>query len=321
LLQRAQVIDVLAIRYILTAVFVWVAPSLCAAQDLAPRAYLPLPVSSNAVILTYGFSDGELLFDPTLPITDATGTIHAPVVTLYHAFDFLGRSANITGSLPFAVGDFEGLVSGQQRAAHRAGMADIMVRLAVNLAGAPALTPAAFVKSTLPRSMLGASVKVLAPTGQYDPTLLINVGTNRWAFKPELGYTRRAGPVTLDLYAGMWFFTTNGDYYAGGVTAPLNTRTQDPIGALEFHASYDFKPRLWISADINYWRGGRTSVNGRESTNTLQANSRIGVTGALPLTPRQSLKISYSEGMIVRIGGNFRVVSVGWQYGWVGRPF
>ena len=305
----------------LIAIAVVIAPALCAAQDLAPRAYLPLPVSSNAVIVTYGFSDGELLFDPTLPITDATGIIHAPVLTLYHAFNFFGRSANITGSLPYAIGDFEGLVSGRERAAHRSGMADVMVRMAVNLLGAPSLSPAAFVKTPLPRSMLGASLKVLAPTGKYDPTLLINVGTNRWAFKPELGYTRRAGPVTLDMYAGAWFFTNNDKFFAGGVTAPLNTRTQKPIGALEFHVSYDVKPRLWISADINYWRGGRTSVNGIESTNSLQANSRVGVTGSVPLSRRQSLKVSYSEGMIVRIGGNFRILSAGWQYGWVGRPF
>ena len=308
-------------RDALTMLIVWLAPALCTAQDLAPRAYLPLPVSSNAVIVTYGFSDGELLFDPTLPITDATGIIHAPVLTLYHAFNFFGRSANITGSLPYAIGDFEGLVSDQQRAAHRSGMADIMVRTAVNLVGAPSLTPAAFVKTPLPRSMLGVSLKVLAPTGKYDPTLLINVGTNRWAFKPELGYTRRAGPVTLDMYAGVWFFTTNNEFYNGGATAPLNTRTQEPIGAFEFHVSYDVRPRLWISADINYWRGGRTSVNSRESTNSLQANSRVGVTGSIPLSRRQSLKMSYSEGMIVRIGGNFRVLSAGWQYGWVGRPF
>ena len=305
----------------LIATTVWLTPALCAAQDLAPRAYLPLPVSSNAVIVTYGFSDGELLFDPTLPITDATGTIHAPVLTLYHAFDLFGRSANVTGSLPFAAGDFEGLVSGLERAAHRSGMADIMVRMAVNLLGAPSLSPAEFVKTPLPRSMLGASLKVLAPTGKYDPTLLINVGTNRWAFKPELGYTRRAGPVTVDMYAGVWFFTTNNEFYNGGATAPLNRRTQETIGAFEFHVSYDVKPRLWISADINYWRGGRTAVNGRESTNSLQANSRVGVTGSVPLTRRQSLKVSYSEGMIVRIGGNFRVLSAGWQYGWVGKPF
>ncbi len=296
-------------------------PALGAAQDLAPRAYLPLPVSSNAVILTYGFSQGELLFDPTLPIADATGTIHAPVVTLYHAFDFFGRAANITGSLPFAIGDFEGTVSGQDRSAHRAGMADTMVRLSVNLFGAPAQTPAEFIKSGLPRSVLGVSLKALAPTGKYDPTLLINVGTNRWAFKPELGYTRRVGAVTVDAYAGVWFFTTNSEFFAGGAAAPLNTRTQAPIGALEFHVSYDVKPRLWISADINYWRGGRTSVNGIESRNSLQANSRVGVTGSVPLTRRQSVKVSYSEGMIVRIGGNFRILSAGWQYGWVGRPF
>jgi hypothetical protein len=310
----------MAHRALIAIAFV-IVPALGAAQDLAPRAYLPLPVSSNAVIVTYGFSDGELLFDPTLPITDATGTIHAPVLTLYHAFGLFGRSANVTGSLPYAMGDFEGLVSGLERAAHRSGMADIMVRMAVNLLGAPSLSPAEFVKTPLPRSMLGASLKVLAPTGKYDPTLLINVGTNRWAFKPELGYTHRAGPVTLDMYAGIWVFTTNNEFYAGGVTAPLNSRTQKPIGALEFHVSYDVKPRLWISADINYWRGGRTSVNGRESTNSLQANSRVGVTGSVPLTRRQSFKVSYSEGMIVRIGGNFRVLSVGWQYGWVGRPF
>lgn len=305
----------------LIAMTVVIAPALCAAQDLAPRAYLPLPVSSNAVIVTYGFSDGELLFDPTLPITDATGTIHAPVLTLYHAFGLFGRSANVTGSLPYAMGDFEGLVSGRERAAHRSGMADIMVRMAVNLLGGPSLSPVEFVKTPLPRSMLGASLKVLAPTGKYDPTLLINVGTNRWAFKPELGYTRRAGPVTLDMYAGVWFFTTNNEFYNGGATSPLNSRTQAPIGALEFHVSYDVRPRLWISADINYWRGGRMSVNGRESTNSLQANSRVGVTGSVPLTRRQSLKVTYSEGMIVRIGGNFRILSAGWQYGWVGRPF
>ena len=200
-------------------------------------------------------------------------------------------------------------------------MADTMMRLSVNVLGAPAQTPAEFIKSGLPRSLLGASLKVLAPSGKYDPTLLINVGTNRWAFKPELGYTRHVGPVTVDAYAGVWFFTTNNEFFAGGATAPLNTRTQAPIGALEFHVSYDVKPRLWISADINYWRGGRTSVNGIESTNSLQANSRIGVTGSVPLTRRQAIKVSFSEGMVVRIGGNFRVLSVGWQYGWVGRPF
>lgn len=296
-------------------------PAICVGQDLTPRAYLVTPVSSNAINLTYTYSTGELVFEPTAPVADAMGTIHAPVVSVYHSFGVFGRSASITIGLPLAFGDLRGTVSGEGRAITRRGLADTVVRLAINIAGGPALKLAEFVKTPAARSVLGASVKVLAPTGQYDPTRLINIGTNRWAFKPELGYTRRAGPVTLDMYAGMWFFTTNEEFFAGGVSAPLNTRTQEPIGALEFHVSYDVRPRLWISADINYWRGGRTSVNGRESTNSLQANSRVGVTGSMPLTRRQSLKVSYSEGMIVRIGGNFRVLSVGWQYGWLGRPF
>ena len=71
----------------------------------------PAPETSNVVILTYAFSKGELVFDPTLPITDATGTIHTPVVSVYHAFGLFGRSANVTGSLPFAIGDLSGNVA------------------------------------------------------------------------------------------------------------------------------------------------------------------------------------------------------------------
>lgn len=295
-------------------------PAAGAAQDLTPRAYLSLPVSSNAIILTYAFSDGELVFDPTLPITDATGTIHTPVVSLYHTFDLFGRLTNVTGSVPMAIGDLRGNVSGEERAISRRGMADVVVRLAVNIAGGPALRLAEFVKTPPSRHVLGASVKVVAPTGQYDPARLINIGTNRWAFKPELGYTGKAGRFVLDAFAGIWLFTANDSFAVSDANPGGATRTQAPIGAFELHVSYDVKPRLWISADVNYWRGGRTSVNGVEGTGTLQANSRLGLTGSVPLTRRQSLKISYSDGVIVRIGGSFRVLSAGWTYGWVGKP-
>lgn len=296
-------------------------PALCAAQDLAPRAYFPAPVSSNAIILTYAFSDGELVFDATLPITDATGTIHTPLVSLYSAFGLFGRAASVTGTLPFATGHLRGNVGGEARAITRTGLADTVVRLAVNVVGARALSPREFVKTPLPRSLLGASIKVVAPTGQYDPTRLINIGANRWAFRPELGYTGRAGRVVVDAFAGLWLFTANNSFGVSAANPDGAKRTQDPIGAFELHVSYDVKPRLWLSADVNYWRGGRTSVNGVEAGQTLQANSRLGLTGSVPLTRRQSLKVSYSDGVIVRIGGNFRVFSVGWQYGWLGRDF
>src|SRR6187399_2480939 len=86
------------------ALVTWLLPALCAAQDLTPRAYVSVPITSNAVVLTYAFADGELVFDPTVPIEDAVGTIHTPVVTYVHQFSFFGRSANVSGSLPFASG-------------------------------------------------------------------------------------------------------------------------------------------------------------------------------------------------------------------------
>ena len=306
---------------VLIGILLCLAPAAGVAQDLTPRAYFPAPDTSNVVILTYAVSKGEMVFDPTLPITDATGTIHSPVVSVYHAFGLFGRSASVTASLPFAIGTISGDLAGESRAVTRRGMVDSNVRLAVNLVGGPSLSAAEFAKTPIARALLGASIKIVAPTGQYDPTRLLNIGTNRWAFKPELGYTGRTGRFVIDTFAGVWLFASN-DSFGVSAAAPSGlTRTQAPIAAFELHVSYDVKPRLWLSADINYWRGGRTSVNGVEGSQTLQSNSRFGVTGSVPLTRRQSIKISYSDGVIVRVGGNFRVLSVGYQYGWIGKQW
>jgi hypothetical protein len=165
------------------------------------------------------------------------------------------------------------------------------------------------------KTLLGASLKVLAPTGQYDPTKLINYGANRWAFKPELGLSQRWGHWLLDTYGGAWFFTANDVFYTG-----TNIQTENPIGSFEGHLSYDVKPRLWASLDGNFWVGGRTSLNGIENASTLQQNSRLGATASYPVSKHQSLKLSFSRGTYVRFGGNFNNLSLAWQYSWIGRP-
>jgi len=297
------------------------APGPCAAQDLTPRAYFPTPVSSNAVIVTYALSDGDVVFDATLPVENSTGRIHAAAVSYYYAFGFFGRSANVAATLPLGVGDVRGEVRGEENAVHRAGLGDAVVRLAVNIRGGPARSPLEFLKAGPIRSVLGASLKVVAPTGQYDHTRLINLGTNRWAFKPELGYARRIIRPIVEAYGGVWLFTANDDFLASDPASRGDRRLQAPIGALELHVSYDFNPRLWISTDFNYWYGGRISVNGEKHLLTLQSNSRLGVTASVPLSPHQSLKISYSDGLIIRFGGRFKTLSIGWQYGWFGLPF
>jgi len=241
-------------------------------------------------------------------------------ISFYHALSFFGRSSNVTASFPYAIGNFRGKVIGTETNAYRSGLVDTVFRFSVNLKGGPALPPPKF-RSWKQRTLIGASLKIVAPTGQYDPTKLINPGGNRWSFKPELGLSRRWGHWIVDAYGGVAFFTTNHDFFSRNqFSAGKNTQSQKPVVAFEGHLSYDVRPRLWASLDCNFWRGGRTTLNGIESPISLQSNSRIGGTVSVPINFHQSLKFSYSRGAYVRFGGNFQSVSVGWQYSWLGKP-
>jgi hypothetical protein len=290
------------------------------AQDLSPRAYVITPVHSNAIILTWSFYDGSILFNGTAPITGATGTYNVSIFSYYHSFSFFGRSANLTGSLPYALGNFQGTVMGAGTQLYRSGLVDSAFRLSVNLKGGPAMPVQEFVKWQQ-KILLGVSLKVVAPTGQYDPTKLINWGANRWALKPEFGYSERWGHWVLDGYAGIWFFTKNPEFFSHNAFFPgAQSQSQKPIGAFEGHLSYDVKPHLWFSLDGNYWFGGKTSLNGLENPLTQEKSSRIGGTAAIPVSKHQTLKFSYNNGAYIRYGGNYQSVSVAWQYSWLGKP-
>lgn len=303
---------------VLAAALCW--GGLACAQDLAPRAYLITPTKSNAITLTYSNFSGSLLFDGAVPITGATAKIHLPVFSYYHTLNFFGRTSNLTVVLPYGIGDFNGTVMEAPRYAYRSGLLDSYIRLSVNLKGGPAMTPAQF-QTWQQKTLLGASLKVVAPTGQYDPTRLINWGNNRWAFKPELGYSRRWGHWVLDAYGAVWFFTANPEFFSRNQYNPGVTRqTEQPIGAFEGHLSYDFRPRLWVSLDANFWFGGKTSLNGVQNDLTQQRSSRVGATASVPITKHQSIKFSYSNGAYISYGGNYQTVSIAWQYSWNGWP-
>jgi len=290
------------------------------AQDLRPRAYVITPLHWNAVIVGYAFNDGSIFFGSILPITNASGRYSVPNITYYHAFGLFKHSANFTATLPYVVGTFQGEVTGSRQQIYRSGMADSVFRFSVNLIGGPAMPPRDFAKWKQ-RTILGASLQLVAPTGQYYSSHLINPGNNRWAFKPELGFSQRWHNWILDAYAAVWLFAENANYFRRTeFTAPQNTLTQAPIGVIEMHLSYNLKPRLWASVDGNYWYGGGTTVNGTVRIGTLQANSRIGGTVSVPFTEHQSAKFSYSDGTFARIGGSFQTVSIAWQYSWLGRP-
>jgi hypothetical protein len=289
--------------------------ALCAAgtvlaQDLSPRAYVIAPVGTNALVAGYSYLEGSLQLNGAVPITDAQANVSLGTLSLFHSFDVLGRTASLTVAAPYGYGDFRGTVADVPRNAERSGGLDLSARFSVNLIGGPAMLPAEFARWHQD-VLLGVSLEVVAPSGQYDPTRLVNFGTNRWGFKPEIGYSERWGRWVLDGYAGMWFFTQNGQYYPG-----TNTLNEASVGTLEAHLSYDVMPRLWVSLDANYWWGGTTAVNGVPNGLTNQKNSRVGFTASVPLTAHQSLKCSFADGAYIRYGGNYRSFSLAWQYSW-----
>lgn len=298
------------------ALALFLSPIACG-QTLAPRAYLITPEGSNVVTVSSTFLHGNILFDNTVPIAGASGNIGLIIPTYYRSLNLLGRSANFVLVVPIAVAKFQGLVVNQEQSTRRTGLGDGAVRFSVNLKGGPAMKVPQFMKWRQKR-LLGASLMVQFPSGQYDSTRLINIGSNRWAFKPELGYSERWGNWVLDAYAAVWFFTRNHEFFSHNSFFPgTRQQTQEPIGVIETHLSYDVKPRLWVSFDGNFWYGGKTTLNDVQNPNTLQKNSRIGATAAMPISQHQSLKFSYDWGAIVRFGGKYQAVGIAWQYAWI----
>jgi hypothetical protein len=188
------------------------------------------------------------------------------------------------------------------------GFADPKFRLSVNLYGAPALTLKEF-KDYEQDLIVGASLQVSVPSGQYDDSRLVNIGTNRWSFKPELGISQAMGPWTLELQAAATFFTDNNDFFSG------NTRSQDPIYSLQGHAIYGFRSGIWASLDATYFTGGRTTLNGAQS-NDLQQNWRLGGTLAFPVDVHNSVKLYVSSGVSARTDNNYDLIGIAWQYRW-----
>jgi len=271
------------------------------------------PKSSNAIILSYSWSSGQVTFDPSLPIEDANGRFQAQVLSYFHSFGLFGRSSSVVVSLPYANGNFEATVAGERQRVYRSGLADSRVRFSVNLRGGPAMRAKEFV-AWREKSLIGASITAVVPTGQYDPVRAVNIGSNRWAVKPEMGFTKRWGRLAGEAYTGVWFFGSNPQFFPG-----QNHRSQHPMAALESHLAYYFNRRLWVSADVNFWGAGSTEINGVGKGDSQRA-SRAGISAAIPVKQHHSFKAGYSRGAYVRVGGNFQTLSLAWQYSWLGKP-
>lgn len=281
-----------------------------AAQQMEPRAYSNTPVGMNFLIVGYVHASGGYAADPSLPLTGANLKLQTPVVAYARAFDAWGKSAK------FDVIGAGGCVSGSAQfngapvSRDVCGLVDPAARVSVNFYGAPALELKDFgaYKQDL---IIGGSLQVQAPLGQYDPSRLVNLGNNRWAFRPEVGISKALGALTVELTQGVALFTANHNFYGG------RTREQDPIYSSQLHLIHQFRSGAWTALNATYYAGGRTTVNGVQGNDRL-SNSRAGLTVAFPVNRQNSIKLYASTGLSVRTGDDFNLLGIVWQHRWGG---
>lgn len=283
-------------------------------QDLDPRAYSRVPINGTVLVTGFSFSNGSVVTDPSVALQDLKASVQAPSLALLRSFGFLGKTSQVMVAVPYAWGQASAKLNGQSESVGRSGFSDMRLRWSVLFKGAPATTIGEFAKAPH-KTILGASINVIVPTGQYFNDKLINLGANRWAFRPELALSHPFSKRwMIDFYTGLWLFTNNKSFYPG-----TTVKSQDPLAAFQAHLSYNVNLRTWVAFDATYYAGGDSRLNGVPKDDR-QSNSRIGLTLVFPTGKMSALKLAGSTGAIVRSGANFTTFSIGWQQSFFRKP-
>lgn len=283
---------------------------LACSQDLEPRAYSNLPIGLNFSLLGLAYSRGDILVDPSLPVENAESRAQSALMGYSRSLGVAGKSAQIAVTLPYTHLSAQADILGQTERASVSSLSDPSFAFTINLLGAPALSAEEF-KHYVQKTIVGVSLTVTAPWGQYDGDKVVNLGGNRWVIEPEVGISRKIGPWLLEGALGLSYFTDNPDYLGGA------RQSQSPIASLQGHVIYTFANNVWISANVNYFSGGTTRVDG-EVQSDKQNSSRWGLTLALPVDRRNSIKLYASRGLFTRRGGEYDLLGIGWQRRWGG---
>jgi hypothetical protein len=284
------------------------APTVVAAQELEPGLYQNAPINFNLAAASMLLSRGNVLFDSALPLEDATADVETFVLAYVRTLSVFGLAGKIDAQVPMSWARFEGFVDGEFRTRSPMGLADPRFRLAVNIVGSPALSLPEFARYRQ-RTIVGVALQVVMPLGQYDPDRLINIGSNRWSFRPEVGVSRALGRLTVEFAGGAWLFTANDDFFGG------KTLTQQPLYFAKGAAIWSFRGGRWVALNYGRATGGKTRIDEGEWS-PLQENDRIAATLLLPMRRTQALRLTYTSGLFTRLGADFETFGVGYQFSW-----
>jgi hypothetical protein len=279
------------------------------AQDLEPRAYAHTPVGLNFLIGGYVYSEGTVGTDPSVPLTDTEVKLNSAVVGYVRTLDLWGKSGKFDIILPYSWADGSAKLAGEGRTRKVSGFNDPRLRFSMLLYGAPALSLEEF-RDYTSDVIVGTSLEITPPLGQYDSDKLLNIGTNRWSFKPELGVSKAWGPLTFELATGVRFYTDNNDFLDG------RTLEVGPIYSVQGHLIYSVTPGIWLGLNALYYTGGRAIIDGRKGQSL--ENARMGLTVALPINRYNSVKLYGSTDVYSKTGSELNVLGMVWQVRWGG---
>jgi hypothetical protein len=280
-------------------------------QELEPRSLTNVPVGTNFGVAGYGWTQGNILLDPAVSIEDLNAQMHAFFAAYVRAISIFGLSGKIDAILPFATGDWSGTYKTQYTTTSRTGFGDPRIRLSVNFLGARVLTTNEF-RSYQQKTILGMSVQLYIPLGQYFPDRLINLGSNRFTIRPQIGISQKLDNWLLEAYASVWFFTVNRDFWGG------NEMTQNLLYAIKIHIIRSLPKRMWVAADAGYGAGGKAYVNGDERESNI-STIRAGGTLAIPIGIQHTFKISGFTTFRMDKGPDYDLLSLTYQLRWGGK--
>ena len=296
-------------RYIqLFLLTIFLLPSLHA-HSLEPRSYSNAPVDLNFLVVGYSYSDGALPDIPELGLKDPKLRVDTAVLAYARVFGFHGQSGKIDVIVPFAKINGDAILNdGSVIYRETQGLGDSKIRLSYNFFGAKALSKQQYA-SYKQDLIIGASVQIGVPTGKYDTSRLVNISANRWSVKPAIGISKAIDDLIIECGADAEFYTANDEFNV------VQRRQQDPIYSTQAHLIYNFKHNIWIAVDANYFWGGDYKIDGIYADKKL-SDSRMGATFSMPIDKQNSIKIYGSSGISTRVGTNFDLFGVAWQFHW-----
>lgn len=292
-------------KYTLLVCLILLTSVLQRAQDVQPRVYAPAPVGVNLFTLGYAYSAGSVLFDKTVPIDDVLAKIHSFSAVYSRSTELFGMAGRFDAALPFVKGNWTGNVVKKEESTSLTGIGDPILRFALFLAGAPALSKEKFA-CFKPKTIVGITLRIQLPLGQYDPNRIINLGSNRWMISPQIGLWHVFKNFTLEAYAGVWLFTDNKEFQGTKV------KSQEPLYTFQVHVSYSFPNGIWIAASSRQSLGGAVKIDGGDRLDP-ETNNRLGFTIAIPVGSSYSLKFIATTGAAATVGNDYSTIAVAGQ--------